>query len=67
MPCCWLILHQQVGLRRSVRLMAAQASQVSLNLVDVGRIHHVRDRMIGHRVAQSVLQAAEPTTLFFLK
>src|ERR1022692_1599395 len=36
--------------------MAAQASQVNSDLVDICRIHYVSDRMIFHRMAQSVSQ-----------
>src|ERR1700687_2229221 len=47
-----LVFHQQTGLRRSVRLMAAQASHVSLDLGYIRRIHHVGDGVTCHRMAQ---------------
>ena len=36
--------------------MAAQASQVSLDFVDICRIHHVSDGVTFNRMAQPILQ-----------
>lgn len=51
-----LILDQQIGLRRSVRLMARQAIQGDEDVGAILRIHQIRDRMPFHRMAQAILQ-----------
>ena len=51
-----LILHQQVGLGRRMRLVAGQAVDLLINLAGVGRVHHVADGMPHNRVAASILQ-----------
>ena len=61
-----LIVRQQVGLKRRVRLVASQAIHWSQNLARSRRIHQVGNRVTGHGMPQAKFQWQHPT-LFFEK
>ena len=54
-----LVLNQQPGLRRSVRLMTGHAIDMSLHFGDVSRVHDVLHRMAEKRMAKSVLNGQD--------
>ena len=51
-----LVFHQQIGLSRSVRLMAGETTERRLDLALIGWVHHVGDGVILHRVTQAKAQ-----------
>ena len=54
-----LILYQQIGLSRCVRLMAGKTTKRRLDLALIGWVHHVRDRVILHRMSQTIAQGQD--------
>src|SRR5579862_356155 len=54
-PVVDLILRQQVGLRRRVRLMTGQAVDLRYGLRDIRRVGHIRNRMALHRMPAAEL------------
>lgn len=51
-----LILHQQIGLCRCVRLVARQAIDLCSDLRNIRGIEHIRNRMALNRMPPSIFQ-----------
>src|SRR5450755_4849558 len=61
-----LVLDQQIGLGRRVRLVASQAIHLGLYLGDIGRIHYVGNWMPAHGMSQPVFQGEDHDLVLFV-
>src|SRR5271169_2343038 len=61
-----LVFHQQIRLRRTVRLMAGHAVKLFLNLGSVRGIHDVLHWMTQHRMAGAVLNRQNDDLVFLV-
>ncbi len=59
-----LILYQQIGLCRGMRLMARHAVDLGVDLGDIGWVHHVRHRMAIDGMAASKFQRQYDCLIF---